>query len=158
MNRREWLSGAVSTLGVVGALGLDKQVFAEGKKKDPHAGHKVAAAAATDNPFAKAMAAAADCALKGDICIAHCQSLMAGGDTSVAGCLKTALEMVAACNAFVKLGSMQSKAAKKMAALCAELCHACEKACKEHEAHHQVCKDCMDSCIACARECEKVSA
>lgn len=144
----------MASLGTLGAMGLNSNVFAADAKKNPHAGHT---GAATVNPFAKAIDAAADCAKKGDICISHCQSLLAKGDTSVAGCLKTALEMVAACDAFVKLASMQSKGTKKMAALCAELCRECEKACKEHEAHHQICKECMESCVACAKECDKIA-
>lgn len=157
MNRREWLSGAVGTLGAIGALGVSSNAFAEGKKKDAHAGHGAGASAASTHPYAKAIDAAADCAKKGEICIAHCQEMLATGDKSMAGCLKTALEMVAACQGFIKLASLQSKGTKKMAALCAELCRECEKACKEHEAHHKICKDCMESCNACAKECDKIA-
>lgn len=153
MNRREWISGAVGTLGSLGVIGaLEGSAFAEGKKKDAHV-HGAGAA----NPYLKAIDAATDCAKKGEICIAHCQEMLASGDKSMAGCLKTALEMVAACNALVKLASMQSKGTKKMAALCAELCRECEKACKEHAEHHAVCKDCMESCNACAKECDKIA-
>lgn len=153
MNRREWLAGA-TTLGMAGVLGLERAAFAEGKKEK---GAAHVHGGATENPFAKAIDAAAECAKRGEICIAHCQTLLAQGDKSLAACLKTALEMVAGCKAFLTLASHQSKSAKKMAALCAELCHECEKACKEHEAHHKACKDCLDSCVACAKECEKVA-
>lgn len=153
MNRREWLSGAVGTLGAIGAMGISSNAFAEGKKKDAHAGHGDSA----PNPFAKAIDAAADCAKKGEICVAHCQQMLATGDKSMAACLKTALEMVAACQSLIKLASLQSKGTKRMAALCADLCRECEKACKEHEAHHKICKDCMESCNTCAKECDKIA-
>jgi Cys-rich four helix bundle protein (predicted Tat secretion target) len=154
INRREWLTSAVGTVGALGILGGTSSALAEGKKKDPHAGH---AMAAENNPYAKAIDAAAECAKKGELCIAHCQGVLAAGDTTMAGCMKTALEMVAACQGLVKLASLQSKGTKKMAALCAELCRECEKACKEHAEHHKVCKECMDSCNACAKECDKIA-
>jgi hypothetical protein len=49
------------------------------------------------------------------------------------------------------------------AALAASAAHcvtskACEEEFRNHEARHSVCKDCADSCAACAKECQKAAA
>jgi Cys-rich four helix bundle protein (predicted Tat secretion target) len=149
LNRREMLLGLGS---VVGALSVS-HAFADSKKDK-----KVATSTSLGaHPYQKAIDAAAECAKKGDICIAHCQQLLSKGDTSLAACLQTALSMSVMCAAFAKVAAYEPKSLKKVAIACADLCRECEKACHEHESHHVICKECAESCTACARECDAVA-
>jgi len=151
MDRRELITTSAFSAAALVLGGLATDALAENKKKST-------GEADTGNPFRKAIDTANACVTSGEICIAHCQQLMAKGDATLSRCLGTALEMVAACRAFATLASYNSTRTKKMAAICAELCRECEKACREHEGHHKICRECAESCAACAKECDKVSA
>jgi Cys-rich four helix bundle protein (predicted Tat secretion target) len=148
MNRRELLL-TMSTLAA-GTLGTGL-AFADSKSKK-------AAAADGANPNAKLIDTAEACIKAGDMCIQHCQTMLSTGDTSLSNCLRTSLEMVEICRTLTKFAAFQSKNLKKVAAACAEVCRDCEKSCREHEAHHKICKDCAECCAACAKECDKVAA
>ena len=65
--------------------------------------------------------------------------------------------MMPLCEALTTLARMNSPHTKALAAVCAKVCRDCEATCKKHSQHHAECKACMDSCAACATECEKLA-
>ncbi len=97
---------------------------------------------------------ATDCIAKGEVCVAHCIDLMKAGDTAMADCMKTVSAMMPMCAALVRLAALDSKRLKELAAVCKDVCADCEAECKKHAEKHTVCKDCMDSCTACIKECK----
>lgn len=99
--------------------------------------------------------AAVDCAKAGEICSAHCTTLLEQGDRSIAECQRRVEETVAVCQALASLAAQGSPLVPRMAAVVVDACNACEKECLKHK-EHAVCKACADSCIACARECKRV--
>lgn len=97
---------------------------------------------------------ASDCIAKGEVCVAHCIELMKGGDTAMADCMKSVSIMMPMCAALVRLGALDAKRLKEFTAVCKNVCEDCEAECKKHAEKHVVCKDCMDSCTACIKECK----
>lgn len=102
--------------------------------------------------------AALGCVKAGEICHQHCLELLGTGDKSMAECSKTVTEMLTFCKALVQLAAHKSEHLPKFAALCADVCKNCEKACRVHENHHVICKNCAESCARCAAECLKIAA
>jgi Cys-rich four helix bundle protein (predicted Tat secretion target) len=148
MKRREIL---VAAGGIVAGSLLGPLAFAA----DPKTKKTVEE---TPNPHQKLIDSTSVCIARGQECIRHCQEVLASGDTSMGACLKTALEMVAACELTQKYAAYRSVNLAKAAALAAEACKACEEACRKHEHHHKTCKDCAEACASCAKECLKVAA
>lgn len=99
--------------------------------------------------------AALDCAKAGEICSAHCTTLLEQGDRSIAECQRRVEETVAVCQALASLAAQGSPLMPRMAAVVFDACNACEKECLKHK-EHAVCKACADACVACARECKRV--
>lgn len=97
---------------------------------------------------------ASACIAKGEVCVAHCIDLMKAGDTAMADCMKTVSAMMPMCAALVRLAALDSKRLKELAAVCNDVLADCEAECKKHAGKHAVCKDCMDSCTACIKECK----
>jgi Cys-rich four helix bundle protein (predicted Tat secretion target) len=97
---------------------------------------------------------ASDCIAKGEVCVAHCIELMKGGDTAMADCMKSVSIMMPMCGALVRLAALDASRLKEFAAVCKNVCEDCEAECKKHAEKHAVCKDCMDSCTACIKECK----
>ncbi|WP_051049307.1 hypothetical protein [Ideonella sp. B508-1] len=81
-------------------------------------------------------------------CIAHCQQLLAQGDTSLSPCLKAALDVNAVTEALLKLAGWSSTQAAPLAKASLPVYLACADACKEHAAHHAQCKACREACLA----------
>jgi Cys-rich four helix bundle protein (predicted Tat secretion target) len=92
------------------------------------------------------------------MCLQHCLNLMSEGDDSMAECAKTVRAMLPMCQGLQELASQSSTHLKEFAKLCSTVCRDCQKACKKHENHHEICKRCMDSCDRCAGACDKFVA
>jgi len=101
--------------------------------------------------------AAADCQVAGEICEAHCQAMLATGDTSLADCSAAVREMLAGCSALTKLAALGSKRLPEMAKLCHSMLEDCKAECDKHEDHDE-CKACAKACEGCIAECKKVMA
>lgn len=92
--------------------------------------------------------AASACTQAGDRCIAHCLSQFAAGDTMLAACAKSVQQMVVACGAVAKLAALESSHLPGFVRTCRDVCSDCEKECRKHAAHHDVCRACADACLA----------
>jgi Cys-rich four helix bundle protein (predicted Tat secretion target) len=102
--------------------------------------------------------AALDCVKKSQACNAHCIELVKSGDTSIADCMKSVSETLAACTALSQLASSHSAHLPAFAKVCISICSDCEKECRKHEDKHAECKACADSCRNCIDACKKVAA
>lgn len=141
MNRRDLLLGAagLAAVTVAGTAGAEE-----------HMHHHMA----SDNPYANLIKAAQNCQAAGDACMRHCIDLTAGGDTTLAECLRSANEMMILCSATTRLAGVGSRYAAEMIATCQKVCEWCEKECRKHEKKHETCKACADACAACVKECK----
>lgn len=88
----------------------------------------------------------AECTRVGQVCMQHCLTLLASGDTSMAACAKTVHEMLAVCRGTEVLALAGSSHLAQAAALCKAVCESCEAACKVHAGHHRECGDCAAAC------------
>jgi len=139
MNRKSFIE---RSLGTLAATSLLSTLQAQEHKHGSNSTAK----------HAKAMMSAIHCKMAAEICLSHCLDEMGKGDKSMAPCAKSTREVIAACDAFLSFASAESGFTKKLSVVCAEICESCAKECKKHADHHKVCKDCMDSCLACAKE------
>ncbi|WP_155444531.1 Csp1 family four helix bundle copper storage protein [Rhodoblastus acidophilus] len=94
------------------------------------------------------------CVVTANECLRHCIG-MAMKDYSMTGCVNTAYQVVAACDALQALAAVNSPQVPAFAKATAEICAACQKECEKYPAE---CKDCAESCKTCADECRKISA
>lgn len=101
---------------------------------------------------------AGNCMDAGEVCLAHCITLLGEGDKSMAECATNVNQMLSICRAVHDLAAQQSPYLPAMAKIAQDSCKACQDACKVHADKHQECKDCMDACEACAKECAKIAA
>lgn len=139
LHRREiLLAGAGLALAATGAHAADK-----------------GAAAGGATSFTQALA---NCVEAGNVCMQHCLTALGKGDTSLAECAVAVRDMLAVCNATGVLAAGQAKRLKAAAALCADICTDCEKACLVHADHHAECKACADACAVVVREAKKIAA
>lgn len=147
--------------GLAGAVVVAQAARAEGKK-DPHANHHAAAKDASSpssaSPALAAIAAStAECQQAGRACLAACTEHLAAGMKDMAVCQRAVMNMLAVSEAMAEVAAFHNadpKHIKALAAVCAQFCRACEKACEAHAAHHVECKVCMEACKACASACE----
>ena len=102
--------------------------------------------------------AALHCMRDGHACMQHLQALMMMGDTSLSDCVSGVNDMLAVCDPLVKMASYHSSHLPALAAVAGSISKECEAVCRSHAAQHAVCATLADSCAACARECEAVSA
>lgn len=147
MNRRELLLGAAA----MAAAATAGRAFAAGHE---HMGHEHHAVSSRNDAL---IAAAADCALKANVCQQHCIDLLGQGDKSMAACAKSASQAAAVCTALQQLASADSRHLPQMAKLAMDVCKECEEECKKTEKHPE-CKACKEACIACYEECKKIAA
>jgi len=154
MDRREFVSALSTT-----ALGVFAAQSAAAAENMP--GEKPVAKRAVPKELKKIADATAECLKTGSVCLAHCQSLLGAGDTSLAECQRTVMNMLATCDGMAKVASYNNADEadiKAFARVCALFCRACEKNCEPHISHHTECKACHDSCKTCASACETYSA
>ena len=102
--------------------------------------------------------ALASCVETGNVCLQHCLVALGKGDTSLAECAVAVRDMLAVCNATGVFAAGQAKRLRAAAALCAEVCADCEKACRVHEDHHAECKACAESCAVVVRLAKAIAA
>lgn len=89
-------------------------------------------------------------------CIAHCQMMLADGDTSMADCLRTALDADVVCNATLRAATLNSTLTPALAGVSVTAMEACVAACKPHVAHHAECKACHDACVTAIAAARKL--
>jgi Cys-rich four helix bundle protein (predicted Tat secretion target) len=99
----------------------------------------------------KLAATAGDCVLKGQECVDHCINVIKAGDVSIADCMRSVEELIAACNALRVLTISNSKNLRVLARAVDAVCQTCEIECRKHE-RHEACKICGESCLACSKE------
>ncbi len=153
MNRRELFGVAIG--GASLAMAMNQALAEEHDNMDHEHMEHMDHAAHANLPNAKLTEAARNCVSAGDLCISHCLALFTMGDTSVAGCAKSAYQMSAMCEALARLASAGSEHLAELAKVAHATCLDCEKECRKHENVHTVCKACADSCTLCAEECRK---
>lgn len=146
MNKREWMTNSA----VLAMAALAGKASAQ---EATHTHHHMAG----PGPNTALIAAAADCATKGQICLSHCLDLLAAGEKDMLGCGKAVNETIAICNALQSLAIQDGKSLKALAKLAEETCMACEKECRKHEDKHKECKDCADACVTCAKQCRAIA-
>lgn len=103
------------------------------------------------------------CALKGTICVQHCEDQLAKGDTEMAHCMAASRQMVVVCEMVAKLATMKSVRLAETLDVCASTCKACKEACEEHKAHfkhgmHMECKACAEHCDKMLAEIKKLKS
>ena len=146
MKRREALTGS----GALVLAALSSAALAQSKDQSHDHAHM------HGGPSQALIAAASDCVVKGQTCLAHCLVLLADGDKAMAGCAKAVNQMLAVCGALQNLAAQQSALLPAMAKVALDACQACEKECRKHEKKHAECKACMESCAECAKQCKAV--
>jgi Cys-rich four helix bundle protein (predicted Tat secretion target) len=154
ISRREVITSALG----MGLWMAARPALAEAPRKD-----KEGAAPASTATRAALTRALVECERAGEACLAHCTRELAAGNQSMGRCNSTVQAMLATTAALLRLVAVDSPHAKRLAALCADLCRDCEAACAEHKAHfahgmHAECKECMEACQACAKACSAFAA
>ncbi len=76
----------------------------------------------------------------------------------MAACAQSVSELLATCEALMKLAIQNSAFTPALAKVSADVCASCEKACRKHEKKHLECKACADACAACLKECQTLAA
>ena len=148
MNRRELLE-------VVAVAGLAGTTVARAADP-PTTGHEHHDHAAMK--YGDLVAATSHCVNAGDVCIAHCLTLLGNGEKELAACAKTVQDLTASCTALRQMAAANSPHVAKLAGVVGDICKDCETECRKHEAKHSVCHDCAEACAQCAKECQKAAA
>lgn len=99
---------------------------------------------------------AIECSAAGEACLQHCMGMLKK-NTAMAECADKVTQMLAVCQATVRLANANSPHLKSMAALCAAVCADCEKACRAHAKHHSACRQCADACAKTIAAAKKVA-
>ena len=96
------------------------------------------------------------CMKSGALCLAMCNDMLGKGMTALADCQKRVSDMLAMCEAvgtMVARNTAPAARLKAMAALCADTCRDCERACRPNASMAE-CKTCADDAAKCARACD----
>lgn len=102
-----------------------------------------------------------ECMKTGEACLAMCNEMLRHGMTDLADCHARVVDMLTMCEATGKMAAVNTAPAarvKALAALCADTCRDCERACKPQAAKHPECKACMDDAAKCAKACDAYKA
>lgn len=156
MDRRKFVTGATAaSLGVIASTAM-------GGNHKHHKGHssKLSASGVNKSKLDKIIDSSSECLKDGQACLVHCQRLLASGDTSMAECQAAVLNMLASCEAMMKVASydnMSKSLIQDLAATCARICENCAKACELHSKHHKECKACYESCLKCIKACKAIA-
>ena len=151
MNRRQFIGGTAA-ISLAAATTL-----ANAHGHHDHGSHSHAAHSA-NNAYEAARKAAGHCVAAGQVCLAHCITLLSKGDTSMKDCAAAVNQMLALGGAMQNLAAQNSRLVPSLAKVCIEACKQCAAACQKHAAHHAECKACYESCTDCIKECEKIAA
>jgi Cys-rich four helix bundle protein (predicted Tat secretion target) len=96
------------------------------------------------------------CVAAGETCHAHCLVELGKGDPALKDCMARVGEMLPMCAALARFAASDAPRLKDLAKLCIDICDDCEKECRKHEKHHEVCKDCAEACADCSKECRNL--
>ena len=136
MNRRDFIR-AGATAGAVFSTGV-----AMAAAEKPQKGKSQVDREARD----QLISLASHCIEQAKRCQSHCIDLLSVGDDEMAECLRSVSEMLPACDMLLTHVSLNSDFLNDTGKLCAKVCSACEKVCREHAKSHGICKKCADSC------------
>lgn len=101
---------------------------------------------------------ALDCIKTAQYCRDHCIELIRTGDTTLIDCLDIVTDTISMCETLVQFSVSNNRHLQSFAKVCIEVCKDCEKECRLHKDKHKECKACMESCIACIEQLEKLIA
>ncbi len=149
MNRRELLLGAAA----MAAAATAGKAFAAEHNHD----HMNMAHDHHSDRNDRLIAAAADCALKANLCVQHCIVLMGQGEQDMAACAQTSSQAAALCTALQQMASADSKHLPQLSKVVMDVCKECEEECRKTERHPE-CKACKEACVACYKECQAIAA
>ena len=138
MERREllgWIGGwAVSGSAVAQASssGVERPVLmAQATPTAPQHDHAaMMAGSAAPRRFDALIAPYQECTRAAEVCISHCQQLLAQGDKALGDCLRTALDTEVVCSAVLKLAGLNSNFTAALAKQSVAVMQACVDACK----------------------------
>lgn len=156
--RRNFLtqSGLFFGAGLAGVSAL-----AQNKKSADaphHGGHSHGGAVSVLTPTLKEIQKTSDnCLDVGRTCVAHCNLLLREGDSEMAACQMTVMNMLAVTEAVSTVShynSFEKSGFVKLLKACIEMCKSCEAECKKHADKHSECKACMDACQKCIKACD----
>lgn len=154
MDRREFV---IASGGIVAASSLLGQTVIAEDTTHLHHDHGTPMARPVSKELTDLQDSAFNCLRAGEICLAQCNAVLAGGKTSMADCQSAVLNMLSVIDATSKVATYNTAdqtLLKSLASVCADYCRKCEKECKPHIEAHVECKDCMDACISCAEACD----
>lgn len=89
---------------------------------------------------------ALECSGTGELCLHHCLTEFAKGQTMLAQCAARVGEMVPVCKTLASLAALESSHLKAYAKVCIDVCQACEDECRKHAGHAAICGQCADAC------------
>lgn len=99
-----------------------------------------------DAPNAALVRVALECSGTGELCLHHCFTEFAKGQTMLAQCAARVGEMVPVCKTLASLAALESSHLKAYAKICIDVCQACEDECRKHAGHAAICGQCADAC------------
>ena len=99
---------------------------------------------------------ASACVSVGEVCLTHCQEMLAQGDKSMAACAMSVRQLIAVCGALASLAAQNAPALAKLAGVAMDVCKNCEAECLKHK-NQAPCQACADACAACYAECKKMA-
>src|ERR1700733_1797217 len=126
MNRRELLE----VLAVASLAGT-----AIAQAADPPAAEHEHHDHAAMMKYGDLVAATSHCVNKGEICLAHCITLLGDGEKELAACAKTVEDIIASCTALRQMAAANSPHVAKIAAVVGDIY--CEAECRKHEKAQQ---------------------
>lgn len=99
-----------------------------------------------DAPNAALVRVALECSGTGELCLHHCLTEFAKGQTMLAQCAARVGEMIPVCQTLASLAALESSHLKAYAKVCIDVCQACEDECRKHAGHAAICGQCADAC------------
>lgn len=104
--------------------------------------------------FASCIKACDECAAACDHCATAC--LQEADPKPMARCVALDIDCAAICRLASGAMARGSEFARRMCAICAEVCEACGAECAKHQ--HDHCQECAQVCRRCAEECRRMAA
>jgi Cys-rich four helix bundle protein (predicted Tat secretion target) len=160
MNRRDALftTGSMVLSASLGALACGGQNAVAQNTPKPPPSPSPASSSGGGHGDPGVFEAAHGCIAKGDACIAHCIGMLAGGDTSMAECVKAVRDMHAVMVGLAAVAASGNARLPAYAKVAMDFCRDCEAACRKHADHHAVCKECLEACGRTIAACQRVAA
>jgi Cys-rich four helix bundle protein (predicted Tat secretion target) len=149
MQRRHALTFAAGAAALAANGLLSSRAAAQDHAGHDHAAMMAAAKAAPAKPrkYDALVKPLSECMAAVQVCMNHCQVVLATGDKSMGDCLRTALDCDVVCGAALKAAGLNSAYTPALAKTAQAAMEACVKSCKPHIEHHAECKGCHDACL-----------